>query len=110
MTFRPVITRAGNETTAILHLLQIERTGKSRKLTAADLIPLGIDDSSKDMNQSTWKWGYEHGLEATVLEKNPLQQLRDCTNLNKSRREGKRERKKGKKEKCTGKVEFDNSL
>lgn len=46
MTFRSVITRAGNETTAILHLPQIERTEKSRKLTA-DLIPLGIDDSSK---------------------------------------------------------------
>jgi len=55
MTFRSVITRAGNETTAILHLLQIERTGKSRKLTTADLIPLGIDDSSEDVNQSTWK-------------------------------------------------------
>lgn len=55
MTFRPVITRAGNEATAILHLPQIERTGKSRKLTAADLIPLGIDDSSEDANQSTWK-------------------------------------------------------
>lgn len=46
MTFRSVITPAGNETTAILHLLQIEQTGKSRKLTA-DLIPLGIGDSSK---------------------------------------------------------------
>lgn len=47
MTFRSVITRAGNETAAILHLPQIERTGKSRKLTTADLIPLGIDDSSR---------------------------------------------------------------
>lgn len=47
MTFRSVITRAGNEMAAILHLLQIERTGKSRKLTAADLIPLGIDDFSR---------------------------------------------------------------
>lgn len=47
MTSRPVITPAGNETAAILHLSQIERTGKSRKLTAADLIPLGIDDSSR---------------------------------------------------------------
>lgn len=55
MTFRPVITTGGNETAAILHLLQIERTGKSRKLTAADLIPLGIGDSSEKANQSTWK-------------------------------------------------------
>lgn len=48
MTFWSVITRAGNETAAILHLSQIERTGKSRKLTTADLIPLEIDDSSRE--------------------------------------------------------------
>lgn len=34
MTFRSVITAAGNETVAILHLPQIEQTDKSRKLTA----------------------------------------------------------------------------